>query len=1089
MASDIENVDTSAATNAFSIGKGRSIVASNLLSPGYYCTGMVMFTEVQGPTSSNPSVTGIRMLVIAATNPQGATQTLIYNTLTGNSVSTTGQLLAFTSAVQFQDGIYTNAGQQIRIRQWAGTTITLDGYNFIISAWQVSRPPAASFVSLSTTTVTNGSGPGAGTYEYAIAYLIGRATAQQVTGAAQATITLTGSITNGDTITIELNGNSVTHTVNTTDDTSFAALAANIASQLNLNSGFSAIAVAWSEQNVLTLTTADSTPTQYALTTSTSSGATEVVTASAGSLTGVAAPVYTDTTYQLTAPYLIPGSVTINSSDTTVAPVITIQSPIPTPFPSFYAGGDYTIIPVIFRASQTQATYFQVPFNGLGATYIDTSPDAIIAANVSLENTSIGTPPPFSFFLEQGFLPQEFPIGGTSLVYYDLGFQSATGFCVSHKGRLWSYALYPNTWDWAIYYATFAQSGSVLDVLLQAQIWWSTVGVAWQFDSVNGVLPVGPEEVVGNVNTAAAVQLPIINKMPWLAGLIEDTPMGAKSIGSELVLFKSNNLYKVWGDTGAEFTVYPIADIGCMAVNSIVPFEGGVGWLAPQGVYFYNGGTPSYIGESVRGIIDGLTFAQIQACQAFYRERTYYLSFPNVVQTVPPTITPETSDGTNSGTASVVTGTVTQNAPEQSASTVVTCQEHVRITPAGEQTFWTCTSKPGTTSWSVSAAAPTSSGHEVTFEPTSLSGTAANLSLVNPSGNTVASWTDITVSTTYSYYNASAGGGTHTWVVTPNVSAYGGGSSDEGGTYTSTVTPTLTYYAASGTAVNGPVTTLSVTSAVAPTASANALTLAFSDVTAPSDANGKTSYTATLVDQTGFQWYSQSGITSAQTLSFTNDLAPPGNYTWTVQAVVTVLSGGGSSNYSVSANLVAGWNEESGGQVETQGFTLAYYTPTQQWYKYNVAVNAAVTSDFPDNLAYVFTDQTLYTWDSNEDGDASATSITATWTGAVESGNAPGIVKEYRYLVLSAPQQVGTATVTVNITAENNELYSWTTPSIDLDTESQCYVASLPTSAGIVSRGYTAQLELSVTGTPGTIIRNVFLVGTDVRDFAVSANA
>lgn len=1049
-----------------------------------------MFTEVQGPTSTNPSVSGIRMLVIAATNPQGATQTLIYNTATGNSVNTTEQLLAFTDAVQFQDGIYTNAGQQIRIRQWAGTAISLDGYNFIISAWQVARPPASSFVSLSTTTVSNGLGPGAGTYQYAIAYLIGRATAQQVNGAAQATIALTGSITNGDTITIELNGNSVTHTVNTTDDTSFAALAANIATQLNANSTFDAIAVAWSEQNILTITTADSTASQYALKTSTSSGATEVVTPSAGSLTGVAAPVYTDTTYQLTAPYLIPGSVTIGVADTTTAPVITIQSPIATPFPAFYAGGDYTIIPVIFRASETQATFFQIPFNGLGASYIDTSPDAIIAANVSLENTSIGTPPPFSFFLEQGFLPQEFPLDGTTLDYYDLGFQSATGFCVSHKGRLWAYALYPNTWDWTIYYGGYPQSGSVIDVLLQAQVWWSSVGVAWQFDSVNGVLPVGPEEVVGNVNTAAAVVLPLINAMPWLAGLIEDTPMGAKSIGSELVLFKSNNLYKVWGDTGAEFTVYPIADIGCMAVGSIVQFEGGVGWLAPQGVYFYNGGSPSYIGENVRGIIDGLTFAQIQACQAFYRERTYYLSFPTVVQTVPPTITPETADATNSGTASVVTGTVTQNAPEQSASTIVTCIEHVRVVGGIEQTFWVCSSKPGTTSWSVSAAAPTSPSHAVTFEPTALSGgTAANLSLINPSGHTVASWNSIVVDTTYSYDATGAVAGTYTWVVTPNVSAYGGGASNESGTYTSTVTPTLTYYAAGGVAVNGPATTLTVTSAVAPTDSANALTLTLSSVTTPADSNGSTAYTATLVDQTGFQWYSQSGITSAQTLSFTNALAPPGNYTWTVQAVVTVLSGGGSSNYSVAADLVAGWNEESGGQVETQGVTLAYYTPTQQWYKYNVAVNAAVTSDFPDNLAYVFTDQTLYTWDSNEDGDASATSITATWTGAVESGNAPGIVKEYRYLVLSAPQQAGTATVTVTITAENNELYSWTTPSIDLNTESQCYVASLPTNGGIVPRGYTAQLELSVTGTPGTIIRNVFLVGTDVRDFAVSANA
>ena len=1081
LASDCNNVDISAKTHAFTIANGRTTVAANLLPAGYYCTGLCMFTEVQGPTLASPAIQGIRLLVISATNLQGATQTLIYNTATGNSVNTTGTLLAFTEATQFQDGIYTNAGQQIRLRSWGGP-ITLDGFDFVISAWQVARPPASSFVTLSTTTVAHGLGPGPGTYSYAIAFLIGRTTAQDISPYPVATIALGGAITAADTITVTLNNNAVTYTV-AVGDTSFAALAVNIANHLNANGTFAGIAVAGANQNIVTITAlSQGAAYQYPLTTSMSAGATEVVTPSAGALSGTVAPVYTDTCYQLSQPYYIPGSVTIGAGATTTAPKIAITLPIPNPFPEFFPGGDYTITPILFRSSVLQATYFQIPFSGLGATYVDTSPDAVISGNASILSASIGVPPPFSFFLEQSFIPTGSPSGAAVLTYYDFGFQSAEGFTCSHKGRLWAYALYPNTWDWSVYNSGIAGSGTLLDVLLQAQVWWSSVGVPWQFDAVNGVLPVGPEEVVGNVNTAAATQLPRINAMPWSEGLIEDTPMGMKSIGSELVLLKSNNMYKVWGDTGAEFGVWPIADIGCMAVKSVVPFEGGLGWLAPQGMYFYNGGSPAYVGENVREFIDGLSFAQIQGCIGFYRERTCYQSFPQVMQTVAPVITPETSSATNSGDAYVIEGAQSVTGATETATASISCTTH-------NQGFsYLCNvrqSSPAT--WVVNAIAPTTVGTELVFNAASLSGTACNLVLIAPNGQTVASWTGISASTNYSYYNNGALAGAYTWQVTVDLPSYFTSDTNQSGTATSTVTtPTLTYQGGTGTAINGPTTIIPVTSVVAPTTAPNALTLALSSVTTPSDANGSTSYTAILADQTGFVWFEQSGITGTTTLSFDAANAPGGNYTWTVYAVVTVGSGGGSSTYVVSAHLVAGWNEESGGQEETQGYTLAYYTPTQQWYKYNFAVNAAVTSDFPDNLAYVFTDQTLYTWDSNLAGDGASTSITATWTGAVESGQSPGLVKEYRYLVLSAPQEAATCAVTVTITAEGSQIYSWTTPTIDLSDESQAYVVSLPQSGGVAPRGYTAQLAISVNGPPGTVVRNVFLVGTVVRDFSVT---
>jgi hypothetical protein len=269
--------------------------------------------------------------------------------------------------------------------------------------------------------------------------------------------------------------------------------------------------------------------------------------------------------------------------------------------------------------------------------------------------------------------------------------------------------------------------------------------------------------------------------------------MAVKSIGSELVLFKSNNLYKVWGDTGAEFTAFPIGDYGCMSATSPVKAEGGVSWLAPQGFYFYNGGAPSYIGENVRKIIDGLTFAEIQECLGFYRERTFYFSFPS------------------------------------------------------------------------------------------------------------------------------------------------------------------------------------------------------------------------------------------------------------------------------------------------QGFTLAYYTPSQQWYYLPYKADVAVTTDYPDNLAGVFDGVNLYEWDSNTASDLGSP-ITGTWTGAIEAGQAPGLTKEYRYLVLDAPNQAN-ATATATLTLDGGVVVTPFSQEWNLADGSTAHVVSLPPGY----RGYVGQLSLSVTGPPGTIIRNVYAVGTVVREPSVTA--
>ena len=194
-------------------------------------------------------------------------------------------------------------------------------------------------------------------------------------------------------------------------------------------------------------------------------------------------------------------------------------------------------------------------------------------------------------------------------------------FLCSHKGRMWVFTLYP---------AEPVGSSPVVipdELTLQPQVWCSDYNVPWQFndDSANNqVLLVGPEDTPGNGSVTAS----IATNPPWTPGALDDTPMGMASTGSYLVLFKSQRTYIVLGDTPSEFIVQQGFDIGCVSSKSVAPAEGGIFWLAPQGAYFFNGGSPEYISEDIRGTLDGLPWANLQGAIGSYRDKTYYLSVP-----------------------------------------------------------------------------------------------------------------------------------------------------------------------------------------------------------------------------------------------------------------------------------------------------------------------------------------------------------------------------------------------------------------------------------------------------------------------------
>lgn len=194
-------------------------------------------------------------------------------------------------------------------------------------------------------------------------------------------------------------------------------------------------------------------------------------------------------------------------------------------------------------------------------------------------------------------------------------------FVAKHKNRLWAFTLYPAN--------AIGSTPLSPRLSLQPQLWCSDLGTPWSFNddpAQNQVQIIGPEDTPGN----NSVDNSINTNSPWEPGILEDTPMGLATTGSYLVALKSQSTWIITGDSPSEFIPRKAFNIGCVSSNSIVEAEGGVFWLAPQGVYFFDGGAPQYIGEDVRGLIEGLSWADIQAAVGSYQDRTFYLSFPNI---------------------------------------------------------------------------------------------------------------------------------------------------------------------------------------------------------------------------------------------------------------------------------------------------------------------------------------------------------------------------------------------------------------------------------------------------------------------------
>jgi hypothetical protein len=95
--------------------------------------------------------------------------------------------------------------------------------------------------------------------------------------------------------------------------------------------------------------------------------------------------------------------------------------------------------------------------------------------------------------------------------------------------------------------------------------------------------------------------------------------------------------WAVYGDSSASFVQRTLFNIGLVARHSLLGVNGGEYWLSENGPYFFDGSAPQYIGEGVRGLLNGqpgssqpgLSVEVMATATAAYANLTYYLMFPN----------------------------------------------------------------------------------------------------------------------------------------------------------------------------------------------------------------------------------------------------------------------------------------------------------------------------------------------------------------------------------------------------------------------------------------------------------------------------
>jgi hypothetical protein len=287
---------------------------------------------------------------------------------------------------------------------------------------------------------------------------------------------------------------------------------------------------------------------------------------------------------------------------------VNINGPNQNPEINTTSGSFSTVLPdgstaylVIYRQSDNQPVWLQVvntAFFSLTPPYIDAYEDVAISANQDLSQARWAPPnvvlsTPYNFPTRM----QSWPIE-------------------AHKNRMWMFAAVPNTID---------SDSALQNDTPQLQLWYSNYGRGWEFDAVNQVMLIEDEDTPNFQYTQDTNQF-----LEYPDSAYGEWPVALASMSGLLVVFKRKSFWIVFGDDENTFTPTKVADIGCIAGNSVTKTPGSVFWLSEQGAYFYDGNAPQYISEKIRTQLQEMDSPVLQSAVGGYKNLTWYLSFPGV---------------------------------------------------------------------------------------------------------------------------------------------------------------------------------------------------------------------------------------------------------------------------------------------------------------------------------------------------------------------------------------------------------------------------------------------------------------------------
>lgn len=106
-----------------------------------------------------------------------------------------------------------------------------------------------------------------------------------------------------------------------------------------------------------------------------------------------------------------------------------------------------------------------------------------------------------------------------------------------------------------------------------------------------------------------------------------ETPTAIVEFAGSLILFKRNSMHKLYGDDATNFTLNQAFKIGCVSENSIVQIGSVLYFLAPDGMYAYDGGNPPVkISQPIQPYIESMSVASAKTHSAGTDGRFLYLS-------------------------------------------------------------------------------------------------------------------------------------------------------------------------------------------------------------------------------------------------------------------------------------------------------------------------------------------------------------------------------------------------------------------------------------------------------------------------------